>query len=117
MGGALILVAIAVTTLLWADLQNRLVWIVLVVTLGFGAIGWVDDYRKVVNRRSKGLSAKAKFFYQSVIGVAAACFIAFSTDLPAQTEFICRFRDIAYPLGVFGFIALTYLVIVGTAMR
>src|SRR5438477_6467839 len=62
MGGALILVAIVVTTLLWADLQNRLVWIVLVVTLGFGAIGWVDDYRKVVNRRSKGLSAKTKFF-------------------------------------------------------
>src|SRR5258706_5793465 len=116
MGGALILVAIVVTTLLWADLQNRLVWIVLVVTLGFGAIGWVDDYRKVVNRRSKGLSAKTKFFYQSVIGIAAACFIAFSTNLPAQTEFIVPFfKNVAYPLGVFGFIALTYLVIVGTS--
>ena len=116
MGGALILVAIVVTTLLWADLQNRLVWIVLVVTLGFGAIGWVDDYRKVVNRRSKGLSAKTKFFYQSVIGVAAACFIAFSSNLPAQTEFIVPFfKNVAYPLGVFGFIALTYLVIVGTS--
>src|SRR5271154_233743 len=82
MGGALILVAIVITTLLWADLTNRFVWVVLVVTLGFGGIGWIDDYRKVVHRNPKGLSARAKFFWQSLIGVTAACVIAFSTHLP-----------------------------------
>jgi phospho-N-acetylmuramoyl-pentapeptide-transferase len=116
MGGALILVSITVTTLLWADLTNRLVWIVLWVTLGFGAIGWVDDYRKVVQRNPKGLSARAKFFWQSVIGVAAALYIAFSTHLPAQTEFIVPFfKHLAYPLGAVGFVTMTYLVIVGTS--
>ena len=116
MGGALILVAIAITTLLWADLSNRFVWVVLVVTLGFGAVGWVDDYRKVVHRNPKGLSARAKLFWQSLIGVTAACFIAFSTQLPAQTEFIVPFfKSVAYPLGVAGFIVLTYFVIVGTS--
>ena len=116
MGGALILVSIIVTTLLWVDLQNRIVWIVLWVTLGFGAIGWIDDYRKVVARNPKGLSAKAKFFWQSVIGIAAACYIAYSTHLPAQTEFIVPFfKQLAYPLGAFGFIVTTYFVIVGTS--
>jgi phospho-N-acetylmuramoyl-pentapeptide-transferase len=116
MGGALILVSIAVTTLLWADLQNRFVWIVLWVTLAFGAIGWVDDWRKVVQRNPKGLSAKAKFFWQSVVGIAAAVYIALSTDLPAQTEFIVPFfKQVAYPLGAFGFIVMTYFVIVGTS--
>jgi len=116
MGGALILVSIAVTTLLWADLQNRFVWIVLWVTLAFGAIGWVDDWRKVVQRNPKGLSAKAKFFWQSVVGIAAACYIAFSTHLPAQTEFIVPFfKQVAYPLGAVGFVAMTYFVIVGTS--
>jgi phospho-N-acetylmuramoyl-pentapeptide-transferase len=116
MGGALILVSIIVTTLLWVDLQNRIVWIVLWVTLGFGAIGWVDDYRKVVARNPKGLSAKAKFFWQSVIGIAAAFYIAYSTHLPAQTEFIVPFfKQLAYPLGAFGFIVTTYFVIVGTS--
>jgi phospho-N-acetylmuramoyl-pentapeptide-transferase len=116
MGGALILVSITVTTLLWADLENRFVWIVLLVMLGFGAVGWVDDYRKVVHRNPKGLSARAKFFWQSVIGVAAAYYIAFSSYLPAQTVFIVPFfKEIAYPLGVVGFIAMTYCVIVGTS--
>jgi phospho-N-acetylmuramoyl-pentapeptide-transferase len=116
MGGALILVAIVITTLLWADLQNRFVWIVLTVMIGFGAIGWVDDYRKLVHRDSKGMTAKAKFFYQSLVGITAACFLAFSTHLPAQTEFIVPFfKNVAYPLGVVGFITLTYLVIVGTS--
>ena len=116
MGGALILVSIVVTTLLWADLQNRLVWIVLWVTLGFGAIGWIDDYRKVVALDPKGLSARAKFFWQSVIGIAAACYISFSTHLPAQTVFIVPFfKQAAYPLGAFGFIGMTYFVIVGTS--
>ncbi len=77
MGGALILVSMCLTTLLWGDLSNRLVWVVLLVTLAFGTVGWVDDYRKVVHRNPKGLSAKAKFFWQSVIGLAAACYLAF----------------------------------------
>jgi phospho-N-acetylmuramoyl-pentapeptide-transferase len=116
MGGALILVSIGITMLLWADLQNRLVWIVFWVTLAFGAIGWIDDWRKVVQRNPKGLSARAKFFWQSVIGVAAACYIAFSTHLPAQTEFIVPFfKQVAYPLGAVGFVAMTYFVIVGTS--
>jgi phospho-N-acetylmuramoyl-pentapeptide-transferase len=116
MGGALILVSIAVTTLLWGDLSNRFVWVVLVVTLGFGAVGWVDDWRKVVQRNPKGLSAKTKFFWQSVIGLAAACFIAFSTQLPAQTQFIVPFfKEIAYPLGAVGFVVMTYFVIVGSS--
>jgi phospho-N-acetylmuramoyl-pentapeptide-transferase len=116
MGGALILVAVIVTTLLWADLQNRFVWVVLAATLGFGIIGWVDDYRKVVHRNPKGLSARAKFFWQTMVGVTAACVIAFSTNLPQQTEFIVPFfKNIGYPLGVIGFIVLTYLVIVGTS--
>ena len=91
MGGALILAAIIITVLLWADLENRLVWIVVWVTVGFGAIGWVDDYRKVVARNPKGLPARAKFFWQSVIGITAACFLAIYTSLPAQTEFIVPF--------------------------
>ncbi len=116
MGGALILVSITVTTLLWADLQNRFVWIVLLVTMGFGIVGWVDDYRKVVHRNPKGLSARAKFFWQSVIGLAAACYIAYSSNLPAQTLLIVPFfKSVAYPLGVIGFIAMTYCVIVGTS--
>ena len=116
MGGALILVAITVTTLLWADLENRLVWIVLFVTLAFGAIGWIDDYRKVVQRNPKGLSARAKLFWQSTIGIAIACYIAFSATLPAQTQFIVPFfKEVAYPLGAVGFIAMTYFVIVGTS--
>src|SRR6185295_9102666 len=98
MGGALVLLSILITTLLWGDLTNRFVWVVLVVTFGFGAIGWIDDYRKVVHRNPKGLSAKAKFFWQSVFGVAAACWIAFSTNLPAQTAFIVPFvKQVAYP--------------------
>jgi phospho-N-acetylmuramoyl-pentapeptide-transferase len=116
MGGALILASITLTVLLWADLQSRLIWIVLWVMLAFGAIGWIDDYRKVVARNPKGLSARAKFFWQSVIGVIAACYLAFYTNLPAQTEFIVPFfKQVAYPLGAFGFIVMTYFVIVGTS--
>ena len=116
MGGALILVSIIVTTLLWGDLDNRFVWVVLAVTCGFGLIGWIDDYRKVVHRNPKGLSARAKFLWQSVIGVAAAMVLAYSTTLPAQTTFIVPFfKSVAYPLGVVGFIVMTYLVIVGTS--
>ena len=84
MGGALILVSIAITTLLWADLRNRFVWVVLLVTLGFGAVGWVDDWRKVVHRNPKGLSARAKYFWQSLIGVAAAVYLGMTATLPAR---------------------------------
>jgi len=116
MGGALILTAITLTVLLWADLENRLVWLVLWVTLGFGAIGWVDDYRKVVARHPRGLSVRVKFFWQSVIGVTAAVFLAFYTSLPAQTAFIVPFfKQVTYPLGALGFIVMTYFVIVGTS--
>ncbi|HWQ37113.1 MAG TPA: phospho-N-acetylmuramoyl-pentapeptide-transferase [Burkholderiales bacterium] len=116
MGGALILVSIAITTLLWADLTNKYVWVVLIVTLGFGAIGWVDDYRKVVQRNSKGLSARAKFFWQSVLGLAAALYLSLSATVPAQTELIVPFfKQVAYPLGMTGFVIVTYLVIVGTS--
>jgi phospho-N-acetylmuramoyl-pentapeptide-transferase len=116
MGGALILASIAITVLLWGDLQNRLVWLVLWVMIGFGAIGWVDDYRKVVERNPQGLSARAKFSWQSVIGISAACYLAFYTTLPAQTQFIVPFfKEVAYPLGAIGFIVMTYLVIVGTS--
>ena len=116
MGGALILVSIAITTLLWADLTNRYVWIVLLTTLGFGAIGWVDDYRKVVHRNPKGLSAKAKFFWQALVGVLAALYLALNAKLPVQTELIVPFfKSVAIPLGVVGFVTLAFFVIVGTS--
>src|SRR5512134_2627248 len=116
MGGALILVSVAVTTLLWADLRNRYVWIVLLTTLGFGIVGWVDDWRKVVHRNPKGLSAKAKFGWQSLIAIVAVTYLAYSTKLPQQTEFIVPFfKQVAYPLGVWGFILMTYFVIVGSS--
>src|SRR3979490_1656621 len=85
MGGALILVSVVVPTLLWSDWRSGFVWVVLWVTVAFGAIGWIDDYRKVVHRNPKGLSARTKFFWQSVIGLAAAIYLATSSTLPAQT--------------------------------
>jgi phospho-N-acetylmuramoyl-pentapeptide-transferase len=116
MGGALVLVAVGVTTLLWADLTNRFVWVVLIVTIGFGLIGWIDDYRKVVHHNSKGLPARSKLFWQSVIGMAAAIYLAWSAEVPAETELIVPFfKQVAYPLGLFGFVILTYFVIVGTS--
>jgi len=138
MGGALILISIGISTLLWSDWTNRFIWPVLVVTLGFGAIGWVDDYRKVVHKDPKGMTSKEKYFWQSLIGVGAALYLAFSVsgvsnanvmalfmswvrsgfsmDLPPKADFIVPFfKTISYPLGVWGFIALTYFVIVGTS--
>jgi phospho-N-acetylmuramoyl-pentapeptide-transferase len=117
MGGALILLAIGITTVLWGDLSNRFVWVVLLVTLAFGAIGWVDDYRKVVHRNPKGLSAKAKFFWQTVFGAGAAVYLAgMAQTTPALNELIVPFfKFVAYPLGTLGFVVLTYLVIVGTS--
>jgi phospho-N-acetylmuramoyl-pentapeptide-transferase len=116
MGGALILVSVAITTILWADLANRYVWIVLLTTLGFGIVGWVDDWRKVVHRNPKGLSAKAKFFWQSVIAITAVTYLAYSAKLPQQTELIVPFfKTIAIPLGALGFVILGYFVVVGTS--
>lgn len=116
MGGALILVSIAITTLLWADLSNRYVWVVLITTLGFGMIGWVDDYRKVVYRNPKGLSARAKLFWQSAIAILVAFYLVLTADLSAQTTLIVPFfKQVAVPLGVAGFVALAYFVIVGTS--
>jgi len=116
MGGALILVAIAISTLLWADLSNRFVWVVLVTTLGFGAIGWVDDYRKVVYKNPKGLSAKAKYFWQSLIGFAVAGFLYSTSTTPVETTLIVPFfKHLVIPLSAVGFIVLTYLVVVGSS--
>lgn len=138
MGGVLILFAIALSTLLWFDWSNRFVWIVLLVTLGFGAIGWVDDWRKVVNKDPEGMRSREKYFWQSVIGLLAAFYLAFSIsessnqrvfelfinwvasgftlDLPEQAGLMVPFfKEISYPLGVLGFVILTYLVIVGSS--
>ncbi len=115
MGGAMILMAIAVSTLLWGDLDNHYVWIVLAVTLGFGAIGWVDDYRKVVEKNPRGLPARWKYFWQSVIGLAAAGVLYVTAASPVETSLIVPlFKDFVMPLGVF-YIVLTYLVIVGSS--
>ena len=114
MGGALILAAVAVTTLLWADLQNRYVWACLVTTIGFGAIGWIDDYRKVVHKNPKGISAGTKFFWQTVIAALALSYLAYRTNLPQQTDLIVPFfKTIAIPLRTIGFIILGWFVVVG----
>ncbi|MDA0190945.1 MAG: phospho-N-acetylmuramoyl-pentapeptide-transferase [Proteobacteria bacterium] len=116
MGGALILIAIAITTLLWGDLGNRYLWVVLIVTLSFGAIGWYDDWKKVVYRDPKGLASRWKYFWQSVFGLAAAVYLGLTANVPAQMALIVPFfKTVAYPLGVVGFIVLTYFVIVGTS--
>ncbi len=116
MGGALILTSIAITTLLWGDLHNQYIWVVLLTTMGFGAIGWVDDYRKVVHRNPKGLSAKAKMFWQSLIALVVAAYLWQHASLPAHTELIVPFfKSVAIPLGAAAFIVLVYLVIVGTS--
>ncbi len=116
MGGALILVAIATSTLLWADLSNRFVWVVLVTTMGFGAVGWVDDYRKVVHKNPKGLSAKAKFFWQSLIGISVAVFLYQTHISPVETTLIMPFfKHLVLPLSAVGFMVLTYLVVVGSS--
>jgi phospho-N-acetylmuramoyl-pentapeptide-transferase len=138
MGGVLILISITVSTLLWFDWTNRFVWIVMLVTLGFGAIGWVDDWRKVVNKDPEGMPSREKYFWQSVIGLVAALYLAFSVsettnvrvlglfidwvrsgfdmNLPPKANLLVPFvKEISYPLGVFGFVLMTYLVIVGSS--
>jgi phospho-N-acetylmuramoyl-pentapeptide-transferase len=102
--------------LLWGDLHNHYVWVVLSTTLGFGVIGWVDDYRKVVHRNPKGLSARAKIIWQSVIALAVAVYLWKTANLPTQTELIVPFmKFLVFPLGAAAFIAVTYFVIVGTS--
>lgn len=138
MGGVLILFAIAVSTLLWFDWSNRFVWIVLLVTGGFGTIGWVDDWRKVVRKDPEGMRSREKYFWQSVIGLVAALALVFSisgdsnaevfalfrqwvssgfsVELPWAAGFLLPFfKEVSYPLGVFGFVILSYLVIVGSS--
>lgn len=115
MGGALILSAIFISTLLWTDLSNRYVWVVLIVTAIFGAVGWVDDYRKVAKRDSRGLPARWKYFWQSVAGFGAAIFLYYTAQSPAETQlFIPFFKNVALDLGLF-YIVFTYFVIVGTS--
>ncbi|MFC5609431.1 phospho-N-acetylmuramoyl-pentapeptide-transferase [Variovorax soli] len=138
MGGVLVLFAIALATLLWFDLSNRFVWIVLWVTLGFGAIGWVDDWRKVVKKDPEGMRSREKYFWQSIIGLLAAFYLLFSIsevsnwrvlelfyawvrsgfdlDFPPKTNLLVPFfKEVSYPLGGVGFVVLTYLVIVGAS--
>ncbi|TAG27154.1 MAG: phospho-N-acetylmuramoyl-pentapeptide-transferase [Burkholderiales bacterium] len=138
MGGVLILLSIAISTLLWFDWTNRFVWIVMIVTLGFGAIGWVDDWRKVVNKDPEGMRSREKYFWQSVVGLVAALYLVFSisesnnvrvlqlfvswvqsgfdVNLPPKAGLqVPFFKEISYPLGVFGFVIMTYLVIVGSS--
>ena len=116
MGGALILVAVGIATLLWTDLGNDYVWVALLTTLGFGAIGWVDDYRKIVHKNPKGLSAKTKYFWQSVIGVLVAAYLVANADLPQHTELIVPlFKNVFVPLSAAAFGILTYFVIVGSS--
>jgi len=138
MGGVLILIGIFVSCMLWADLSNRFIWIVMIVTFGFGAIGWVDDYRKVVRKDPNGMASREKFFWQTLIGLFAAIYLAFSVseannlkvlqlfyewvqsgfalDLPAKTNLLIPFmKEVSYPLGMMGFIILSYLVMVGSS--
>ncbi|MDD2843359.1 MAG: phospho-N-acetylmuramoyl-pentapeptide-transferase [Rhodoferax sp.] len=138
MGGVLILLCIALSTLLWFDWSNRFVWIVLLVTLGFGAIGWSDDWRKVVNKDPEGMRSREKYLWQSLIGLLAALYLVFSISentnyrvlelfftwvqsgfdlsLPPKAGLMVPFfKEISYPLGVLGFVLLTYLVIVGSS--
>lgn len=115
MGGAMILLAIAISTLLWGDLTNHYVWVVLAVTLGFGAIGWVDDYRKVVEKNPRGLPARWKYFWQSVVGLGAAVVLYLTASTAVETSLLVPlFKDVALPLGLF-YIVLTYFVIVGSS--
>jgi len=115
MGGALILLSIAVSTLLWSDLSSRYVWVTLIVTLIFGAVGWVDDWRKVVEKNPRGLPARWKYFWQSIAGIGAAVVLYMTAQSPVETQLILPFfKDIAIDMGIF-FIVFTYFVIVGSS--
>lgn len=115
MGGAMILFAVAISTLLCADLENRYIWVVLLVTLAHGVIGFIDDYKKVLLGNSVGLSARAKFFFQSAVALTAAVYLFNTAQVPAETQFIVPFfKSFTLNLG-WGYILMTYLVIVGTS--
>ena len=115
MGGLLILISIAASTLLWADLSNRFIWVVLVTTAAFGVIGWVDDYLKLIHGNSKGLSARKKYSWQSLAALVAALFLFLTAKTPVETELIVPFfKNVALSLGWF-YVVLTYFVIVGTS--
>jgi phospho-N-acetylmuramoyl-pentapeptide-transferase len=115
MGGVLILLAVVISTLLWADLSNRYIWVILFTTIAFGIIGWIDDYRKLVDKDPKGMGARNKFLLQSISGFAAAYFLYHTATLPAETALLVPlFKDVTIPLG-WGFVVLTYFVIVGTS--
>jgi phospho-N-acetylmuramoyl-pentapeptide-transferase len=115
MGGALILVAVVISTLLWADLANRYVWVMLVTTTLFGAIGWVDDYKKLVLKNSDGLSARSKIFWQSLVALSVSVFLYLTSTTPAETSLIVPFfKDIAIDLG-WTYVVLAYFVIVGSS--
>ncbi len=115
MGGALILVAIGISTLLWSDLGNRYVWVALLVTFAFGAIGFVDDYKKLVQQNPRGLIARYKYLWQSVVGLSAALFLYYTAENPVETQLIIPFvKDVVIELG-FGYVLLTYFVIVGAS--
>jgi len=138
MGGVLVLIGIGVATVLWFDWTNRFVWVVMLVTFGFGAIGWVDDWRKVVRKDPEGMRSREKFLWQTLIGLVAATYLAFtvaetsnvrvlelflrwvesgfSTELPPRADLMVPFiKTYSYPLGVWGFIALAWFVIVGAS--
>jgi phospho-N-acetylmuramoyl-pentapeptide-transferase len=115
MGGSLVLIAIALSTLLWSDLTNPYVWLELIVTFGFGLIGWWDDYLKLFLQNHHGLSAKKKYFFQSVLGLSAAVYLYAHATLPIETQLVFPFfKTWLLPLGPF-FIIFAYLVIVGTS--
>lgn len=115
MGGALILVAVAISTLLWSDLHNHYMWVVLIVTLLFGGVGWVDDYKKLVKKDSKGLIPRYKYFWQSVIGLGAAVFLYSTASVPAETQlFVPFFKNIAISLGPF-YLLIVYFTVVGSS--
>ena len=138
MGGVLVLIGIGVSTLCWFDWSNRFVWVVMLVTFGYGAIGWVDDYRKVVHKDPEGMRSREKFMWQSLIGLLAAAYLAFSVsentnlrvlelflrwitsgfsnELPPKADLMLPFfKTVSYPLGVYGFIAMSWFVIVGAS--
>ena len=115
MGGLLILIAVVCATLLWGDLTNRFIWVTLFTTIAFGVIGWIDDYRKLIDKNPKGMGARNKFLGQAIAGLIAALFLYLSARAPAETQLIVPlFKDVAIPLGM-GFVVLTWFVIVGTS--
>jgi len=115
MGGTLILIALIISTLLWADLANRYIWTVLFVTTAFGAIGFVDDWRKLKYKNSEGLSARWKYGLQSLAALVVAVFLYQTAEVPANTQlFLPFFKDFALPMGL-GFVVLAYFVIVGSS--